>query len=71
MAAHHRFALLRAREARLKQQAEHDRMMTLYRQHVLGEKPAAGGFVPLHSVAPASSTSGEQKPQLREEVLGD
>jgi uncharacterized radical SAM superfamily Fe-S cluster-containing enzyme len=62
----------RAREARLKEQAEHDRMMTLYRQHVLGEKPAAGGFVPLHSVAPAlRSTSAEQKPELREEVLGD
>jgi hypothetical protein len=61
----------RAREARLKQQAEHDRMMTLYRQHVLSEKPAAGGFVPLNSVAPASSTCAEQKPELREEVLGD
>jgi len=44
-------------------------MMTLYRQHVLGEKPATGGFVPLHSVAPASSTPAEQKPELREEVL--
>jgi len=62
----------RAREARLKQQAEHDRMMTLYRQHVLGEKPAAGdGFVPLNSVAPASSKPGEQKPHVHEEVLGD
>ena len=62
----------RAREARLKQQAEHDRMMTLYRQHVLGEKPAAGdGFVPLNSVAPAPPKPGEQKPHVHEEVLGD
>jgi uncharacterized radical SAM superfamily Fe-S cluster-containing enzyme len=46
---------LRAREARLKQQSEDERMMSLYRQHVLGEKPAAGSsFVPLASVAPAS-----------------
>jgi hypothetical protein len=57
---------LRAREARLKQQAEeegmrlkeqaeHERMMSLYRQHVLGEKLVAGSsFVPLASVAPAS-----------------
>ena len=39
---------------RLKQQAEHERMMSLYRQHVLGEKPVAGSFVPLASIAPAS-----------------
>ena len=39
---------------RLKEQAEHERMMSLYRQHVLGEKPVAGSFVPLASIAPAS-----------------
>jgi hypothetical protein len=36
-------------------------MMSLYRQHVLGEKPAAGSFVPLASVAPASPpASGDE-----------
>ena len=70
---------LRAREARLKQQAEHERMMALYRQHVLGEKPAAGGFVPLNSVVPAAPESHIRQPradvghepQVTEEVLGD
>jgi hypothetical protein len=54
---------LRAREARLKQQAEQERMMALYREHVLGEKrPPGGAFVPLSAVAPLP------KPEVREEV---
>ena len=37
----------RARDAKLKQDAENARMVALYRQHVLGEKaPEVGGFVP-------------------------
>jgi uncharacterized radical SAM superfamily Fe-S cluster-containing enzyme len=60
---------LRAREARLKEQAEHERMMALYRQHVLGEKPVTGGFVPLSAVAPASGAPSPD--EERQEVAGD
>jgi uncharacterized radical SAM superfamily Fe-S cluster-containing enzyme len=42
----------RARDARLKQ-AENERMMRLYREHVLGEKPQ-GDLVPIASIAPAA-----------------
>src|SRR5262249_11958597 len=41
----------RARDAKLKH-AEDERMMKLYREHVLGEKPQAD-LVPLSSIAPA------------------
>jgi len=37
----------RSRDASLKQKAEDDRMAKLYREHILKEKPAEGGFVPL------------------------
>ncbi|HVP63906.1 MAG TPA: radical SAM protein [candidate division Zixibacteria bacterium] len=46
---------LRARDAKLKdpkQEAENARMAALYRQHILGEKPPADGFVPLGKIAP-------------------
>jgi uncharacterized radical SAM superfamily Fe-S cluster-containing enzyme len=43
----------RARDAKLKQEAEHARMMALYREHVLGEKPVEG-LVPLSAIAPAA-----------------
>ncbi|MEP7354046.1 MAG: radical SAM protein [Acidobacteriota bacterium] len=39
----------RARDAKLKE-AENQRMMKLYREHVLGEKAPEGGFVPLASI---------------------
>jgi hypothetical protein len=62
---------LRARDAKLKQEAENARMMALYRQHVLGEKPAeAGSFVSLESIG----TKPAAKPaevKLEEEVMGD
>jgi uncharacterized radical SAM superfamily Fe-S cluster-containing enzyme len=43
---------IRARDAKLKEQQENERMMKLYREHVLGEKPQAD-LVPLNSIAPA------------------
>jgi uncharacterized radical SAM superfamily Fe-S cluster-containing enzyme len=61
----------RARDLKLVQQdpkraAEDARMMALYREHVLGEKPAPkGGFVPLGTVKTAP------KKEEAEEVLGD
>ena len=36
---------LRAREAKLKQDAENARMAKLYREQILGEKPVEGGLV--------------------------
>jgi uncharacterized radical SAM superfamily Fe-S cluster-containing enzyme len=53
---------LRAREARLKQDAENAKMAKLYREHVLGEKPVEG-LVSIDSIAPA-------KPKA-EPVMGD
>jgi uncharacterized radical SAM superfamily Fe-S cluster-containing enzyme len=44
---------LRARDAKLKEQAEKERMMKLYREHVLGEKTQVD-IVPLTSIAPAA-----------------
>jgi hypothetical protein len=45
---------LRARENKLKTDAENARMAKLYREHVLGEKPVEG-LVRLDSIAPARS----------------
>ncbi len=43
---------LRARNAKQKEQQEEERMMKLYREHVLGEKPQVD-IIPLSSIAPA------------------
>ena len=43
---------MRAREEKLKADAENVRMAKLYREHVLGEKPVEG-LVTLGSIAPA------------------
>ncbi len=56
---------MRARDARLKQ-AENERMMKLYREHVLGEKPVEG-LVRLDSIAPAPKPAAPASEQ-REEV---
>ena len=52
---------IRARDEKLKQDAEHARMARLYREHVLGEKPVEG-LVRLDAIAPAkpaAEPSGE------------
>ena len=36
---------IRARDEKMKQEAENARMAKLYREHVLGEKPVEGGMV--------------------------
>jgi uncharacterized radical SAM superfamily Fe-S cluster-containing enzyme len=51
---------IRARDARLKEQAENDRMMKLYKQHVLKEQPTPD-LVPLNSIAPAPKTVEERE----------
>jgi uncharacterized radical SAM superfamily Fe-S cluster-containing enzyme len=60
----------RQRDAKLKQ-AEDERMMKLYRQHVLGEKPAPENLVPIDSILPVSNAATpakETKDESREEV---
>jgi hypothetical protein len=60
---------IRARDAKLKQDAENSRMAKLYREHVLGEKPVEG-LVSLNAIAPAKPS----KPVKEEEgelVSGD
>jgi 7,8-dihydro-6-hydroxymethylpterin dimethyltransferase len=57
----------RARDAALKQAAENARMEKLYREHILGEKPAPQGFVPLRTIAPPTKKKKEEE----QPVLGD
>ena len=54
---------IRARDAKLKQDAENAKMAALYRQHVLGEKPVEG-LVSIDSIKPAA-------PKAEEPVMGD
>jgi hypothetical protein len=55
---------MRARETKLKQEAENAHMAKLYREHVLGEKPVEG-LVSLDSIAPAKPV------EQQEPVAGD
>ena len=45
-------------------------MEKLYRKHVLGEKEAEGGFVPLTAIAPAAAPAEERRSrQLRRLIM--
>ena len=57
---------VRARDEKLKQQAENLRMAKLYREHILGEKPVEG-LVSLDSIAPAKPAEQQEA----EPVAGD
>ncbi len=54
----------RARDAKLKEQQEQERMMKMYREHVLGEKPQPENIIPLSAIAPVS------KPAEKVEEVG-
>jgi hypothetical protein len=56
---------LRAREAKMKQDAENARMAKLYREQILGEKPVEG-LVSIDSIAPAPKVARSEEP-----VMGD
>jgi hypothetical protein len=62
---------IRARDAKLKQDAENARMAKLYREHVLQEKPVAG-LVSIETIAPAPKPAAPKpvvkKAEEREEV---
>jgi hypothetical protein len=69
---------IRARDAKLKQDAENAKMAALYRKEVLGEKAPEGGFVPLGAIgglggiAPAPKASNvEVVESIPETVSGD
>jgi hypothetical protein len=57
---------LRARNEKVKADAESARMAKLYREHVLGEKPIEG-LVRLDSIAPAKPVES----RIEEPVAGD
>jgi hypothetical protein len=63
---------LRARDAKIKQDAENVKMARLYREHVLGEKPVEG-FIPLDTlIAPAPKAAPAAKKEVEAEpVMGD
>jgi len=55
-------------------EAENARMAKLYREHVLGEKPPAGGIVSITDIRPASNNAASPVNRHREEkdlVAGD
>jgi len=61
---------LRARDAKLKQDAENARMAAMYRKEILKEAVPEGGFVPLGSIA-VNTASKIEKKETAEPVLGD
>ena len=62
---------IRARDEALKKKLEDEKMMRLYREHVLGEKKPEGGFVPLDGLLGGAPKAVEV--EKREEVgaMGD
>jgi 7,8-dihydro-6-hydroxymethylpterin dimethyltransferase len=62
---------MRARDEALKKKLEDEKMMRLYREHVLGEKKPEGGFVPLDGLLGSATKQVEE--EKREEVgaMGD
>jgi uncharacterized radical SAM superfamily Fe-S cluster-containing enzyme len=62
----------RARDEKMKKNAEDARMEALYREHILKEpKPEPqGGFIPLGAITPAAPKA-EAKQEKKEEVFGD
>jgi uncharacterized radical SAM superfamily Fe-S cluster-containing enzyme len=61
---------IRARDAKLKQDAENARMAALYRKEILKEAVPEGGFVPLGSIAVNTAPRKSQKEEA-EPVMGD
>jgi hypothetical protein len=66
---------IRARDEKMKQEAENARMAKLYREQILGEKPPEGGMVSIGDIRPASNNATSPVNRHREEktdlVAGD
>jgi 7,8-dihydro-6-hydroxymethylpterin dimethyltransferase len=60
---------LRARDEKLKHDADNSRMEALYREHILKEPKPQGGFVPLGSITVHGKYAA--KKEEKEEVFGD
>ncbi len=60
---------IKARDAKIKQDAENAKMARLYREHVLGEKPKEG-FIPLDTLIAPAPKAAPQAPS-EEPVMGD
>ena len=61
---------IRARDAKLKQDAENARMMTLYRKEILKEQVPEGGFIPVSNLIAPAPKKVIQEAEA-EPVLGD
>jgi len=62
---------MRARDAKLKQDAENARMAALYRKEILKEKVPESGFVPLGSIGVTPAMKKDDKREAAEPVMGD
>ena len=62
---------LRAREAKLKQEAENARMEKLYRQHILKEPAPSGNFVQVNTLISSKPAVAAKEEEVKEEVFGD
>jgi 7,8-dihydro-6-hydroxymethylpterin dimethyltransferase len=63
---------IRARDAKLKQDAENARMAALYRKEILKEQAPEGGFIPLSNlIAPAAKKAAQESVEAEAPVLGD
>src|SRR5207253_7057630 len=60
---------IRARDAKIKSDAENARMAKLYRENVLGEKAPEGGFVSIDQLGGIKPAAAKQESE--EPVLGD
>src|SRR5438105_12113600 len=60
---------IRARDAKLKEDAENARMAKLYRKEILKEPDAPAGFISLGEIKPAAAPNN--KPAVEETVAGD
>jgi len=60
----------KARDAKIKQEAENARMLALYKEHILGEEPAQdkGTFVPLGNIGGIKPAPAQE---VNEPVFGD
>ncbi|MFL6350485.1 MAG: radical SAM protein, partial [Bryobacteraceae bacterium] len=62
---------MRARDEALKKKLEDEKMMRLYREHVLGEKKPEGGFVPLDGLLGSTAKPVEQEKHEEVGAMGD
>jgi 7,8-dihydro-6-hydroxymethylpterin dimethyltransferase len=63
---------IRARDAKLKQDAENALMAALYRKEILKEQAPEGGFIPLSNlIAPAAKKAAQESVEAEAPVLGD